>query len=264
MVPQTKIEWTESTWNPVRGCSRVSEGCRYCYAERIAARFAQKGLAYEGLAKMTKAGPRWTNRVQCVPSVLDQPLKWKKPRLIFVNSMSDLFHEDVPLAYIQKVFDVMGRADRHQFQVLTKRAERLAELSPQLSWQPNVWMGVSVESADYTFRIDCLRATAAQIKFLSLEPLLGRIGQLRLNDIQWVIVGGESGPSARPMKEAWVADIRNQCSDASVPLFVKQMGTDWARKRSQESPKVRSRGRKGDNMSEWPADLQIRDYPKWS
>ena len=264
MVTQTKIEWTESTWNPVRGCSRVSEGCRFCYAERIAARFAQKGLAYEGIAKMTKAGPRWTNRVQRVPGVLDQPLKWKKPRLIFVNSMSDLFHEDVPLKYIQEVFDVMRRADRHQFQVLTKRAERLAELSPKLRWSPNVWMGVSVESADYTFRIDCLRDTAAQIKFLSLEPLLGRLGQLRLDGIHWVIVGGESGPSARPMKEAWVAEIRNQCRAASVPLFVKQMGTDWARKRPLNAVNVRSRGRKGDNMSEWPPDLRIRDYPEWS
>ena len=254
MVTQTKIEWTESTWNPVRGCTRVSEGCRFCYAERIASRFAREGLAYEGLAKMTKAGPRWTNRIQRVPHLLDQPLKWKRPRLIFVNSMSDLFHEDVSFAYIQKVFDVMKRADWHQFQVLTKRAERLAELSPQLVWPPNIWMGVSVESVDYTFRIDCLRGTAAQIKFLSLEPLLGRLGNLRLDGIDWVIVGGESGTDARPMEEEWVVDIRDQCLDASVALFVKQMGTDWARKQG--------RGRKGDKMSEWPADLRIRDYPK--
>lgn len=264
MVTQTKIEWTESTWNPVRGCSRVSEGCRYCYAERIAARFAQKGSAYEGIAKMTSAGPRWMNRVQRVPDVLNQPLKWKKPRLIFVNSMSDLFHEDVPLKYIQEVFDVMRRAGRHQFQVLTKRAERLAELSPKLRWLPNVWMGVSVESAEYTFRIDCLRGTEAQLKFLSLEPLIGRLGQLRLDGIHWVIVGGESGPGARPMNEGWVAEIRDQCREDSIPLFVKQMGTVWARNQSLNAVKVRSRGRKGDNMSDWREDLRIRDYPKWS
>ena len=254
MVTHTKIEWTESTWNPVRGCTRVSEGCRFCYAERIASRFARKGLAYEGLAKMTKAGPRWTNRIQRVPHLLEEPLKWKRPRLIFVNSMSDLFHENVPLEYIQEVFNVMRQADWHQFQVLTKRAERLAELSSQLVWPPNVWMGVSVESADYTFRIDCLRGTAAQIKFLSLEPLLGELSNLKLDGIDWVIVGGESGIDARAMKEEWVIDIRDQCCDASVPLFVKQMGTAWARKQN--------RGGKGDDMSEWSVDLQIRNYPK--
>ena len=254
MVTDTKIEWTESTWNPVRGCTRISEGCRFCYAERIASRFAREGLAYEGIAKMTKAGPRWTNRIQLVRHLLEQPLKWKKSRSIFVNSMSDLFHEDVPFAYIQEVFGVMERADWHQFQVLTKRAERLAELSPKLVWSPNVWMGVSVEDEDYTFRIDCLRGTPAQTKFLSLEPLLGGLGNLKLDGIDWVIVGGESGPNARPMKEEWVTDIRNQCRAASVPLFVKQMGTDWARKQG--------RGGKGDDMSEWRPDLRIRDYPK--
>lgn len=254
MVAQTKIEWTESTWNPVRGCTRVSEGCRFCYAERIASRFARKGMAYEGLAKMTKTGPRWTNRIQLVRNLLEHPLKWKKSRLIFVNSMSDLFHENVPFKYIQEVFNVMKQADWHQFQVLTKRAERLAELSSQLVWPSNVWMGVSVENVNCTFRIDCLRETAAQIKFLSLEPLLGKLSNLKLDDIDWVIVGGESGIAARPMKEEWVVDIRNQCNDASVPLFVKQMGTDWARKRSQ--------GGKGDDMSEWPVNLQIRNYPE--
>ena len=254
MVAQTKIEWTESTWNPVRGCTRVSEGCRFCYAERIASRFARKGMAYEGLAKMTKAGPRWTNRIQRVPHLLEEPLKWKRPRLIFVNSMSDLFHENVPLEYIQEVFTVMKQADWHQFQVLTKRAERLAELSSQLIWSPNVWMGVSVESGEYTFRIDCLRRTEAQLKFLSLEPLLGELNNLKLDGIDWVIVGGESGIDARPMKEEWVIDIRDQCREASVSLFVKQMGTAWARKRNKRG--------KGDDMSEWPTDLQIRNYPK--
>ena len=220
----SKIEWTESTWNPVRGCTRVSEGCRFCYAERIAARFSGKGMAYEGLAKNTKAGPRWTQQVRFIPALLDEPLKWKKPRRIFVNSMSDLFHEKVKLSDIQKVFDVMRRADKHQFQVLTKRAERLLEYSPKLPWPPNVWMGVSVEDNRVMDRIEALRQTDAHIKFLSLEPLLGALPNLTLDEIDWVIVGGESGPGAREMKKKWVIDIRDQCADAKVPFFFKQWG----------------------------------------
>ena len=220
----SKIEWTESTWNPVRGCTRVSEGCRFCYAERIAARFSGKGLAYEGLAENTKAGPRWTNEVRLVPELINEPLKWKKPRRIFVNSMSDLFHEKIELSYIQKVFSVMEKAHWHQFQVLTKRAERLLKFSPKLSWSPNVWMGVSVEDNRVMHRIDELRQTGAQIKFLSLEPLLGALPNLTLEGIDWVIVGGESGPGAREMKEKWVIEIRDQCASAEVPFFFKQWG----------------------------------------
>ena len=220
----SKIEWTESTWNPVRGCTRVSEGCRFCYAERIAARFSGEGMAYEGLAENTKAGPRWTQQVRLVEKLLDEPLKWKKPRRIFVNSMSDLFHEKIELDYIQKVFDVMRRADKHQFQVLTKRAERLLKYSSKLPWPPNVWMGVSVEDNSMTHRIDALRQTDAHIKFLSLEPLLGALPNLALDEIDWVIVGGESGPGAREMKKKWVIDIRDQCADAKVPFFFKQWG----------------------------------------
>ena len=220
----SKIEWTESTWNPVRGCTRVSEGCRFCYAERIAARFSGKGMAYEGLAKNTKAGPRWTQQVRPVPELLNEPLKWKKPRRIFVNSMSDLFHEKVELSYIQKVFSVMEKADRHQFQVLTKRAERLLEFNSKLPWPSNVWMGVSVEDKHVTDRIDALRQTDAHIKFLSLEPLLGALPNLELDGIDWVIVGGESGPGAREMQKKWVIDIRDQCADAEVAFFFKQWG----------------------------------------
>ena len=220
----SKIEWTESTWNPVRGCTRVSEGCRFCYAERIAARFSGEGMAYEGLAENTKAGPRWTQQVRPVPELLNEPLKWKKPRRIFVNSMSDLFHEKIELAYIQKVFDVMRRADKHQFQVLTKRAERLLEFSPKLPWPPNVWMGVSVEDDRVTHRIDALRQTDAQIKFLSLEPLLGALPNLALDGIDWVIVGGESGPGARKMEKEWIVDIRDQCANAKALFFFKQWG----------------------------------------
>ena len=224
MAIQSKIEWTESTWNPVRGCTRVSEGCRFCYAERIAARFSGKGMAYEGLAKNTKAGPRWTQQVLPVPALLNEPLKWKKPRRIFVNSMSDLFHEKVELSYIQEVFAVMEKADRHQFQVLTKRAERLLEFNSKLPWPSNVWMGVSVEDKHVTDRIDALRQTDAHIKFLSLEPLLGALPNLELDGIDWVIVGGESGPGAREMEKKWVIDIRDQCADAKVHFFFKQWG----------------------------------------
>ncbi len=220
----SKIEWTESTWNPVRGCTRVSEGCRFCYAERIAARFSGKGMAYEGLAVNTTGGPRWTNEVHPVPALLNEPLKWKKPRRIFVNSMSDLFHEKIEFAYIQTVFSVMEKAHWHQFQVLTKRAERLLEFSTKLPWPPNVWMGVSVEDNRVAHRIDALCQTDAQIKFLSLEPLLGALPNLALNGIDWVIVGGESGPGARDMEKDWVIDIRNQCVDAEVPFFFKQWG----------------------------------------
>ena len=220
----SKIEWTESTWNPVRGCTRVSEGCRFCYAERIAARFSGKGMAYEGLAKNTTSGPRWTQQVILVPELLNEPLKWKKPRRIFVNSMSDLFHEKVELSDIQKVFAVMEKADRHQFQVLTKRAERLLAFNSKLPWPPNVWMGVSVEDKHVTDRIEALRQTDAHIKFLSLEPLLGALPNLVLDGIDWVIVGGESGPGAREMEKKWVIDIRDQCADAKIDFFFKQWG----------------------------------------
>ena len=220
----SKIEWTESTWNPVRGCTRMSEGCRFCYAERIAARFSGKGMAYEGIAENTTAGPRWTKEVRPIPELLNEPLKWRKPRRIFVNSMSDLFHEKVELAYIQEVFSVMEKAHWHQFQVLTKRSERLLEFNSELSWSPNIWMGVSVEDNRVTDRIDALRQTDAHIKFLSLEPLLGALPNLVLNGIDWVIVGGESGPGAREMKKKWVIDIRDQCTDAKVLFFFKQWG----------------------------------------
>lgn len=220
----SNIEWTESTWNPVRGCTRVSEGCRFCYAERIAARFSGKGMAYEGLAKNTTTGPQWTRKVTPVRSLLNEPLKWKKPRRIFVNSMSDLFHEKIDLEYIQEVFTVMEKAYWHKFQVLTKRASRLLEFSPELPWPSNVWMGVSVEDSRVLDRIDNLRKTGAHIKFLSLEPLIGPLKDLNLSGIDWVIVGGESGPGAREMKKEWVIDIRNQCVSEDVRFFFKQWG----------------------------------------
>ena len=214
MAANSSIEWTESTWNPVTGCSKISPGCKHCYAERMALRLQAMGQA------------NYANgfRVTLQPHMLELPLRWKKPQTIFVNSMSDLFHENVPLGYVRQVFDVMSRAHWHRFQLLTKRSKRLLEFSPHLSWQPNIWMGVSVENADYTFRIDHLRLTGAHIKFLSLEPLLGPLPNLKLRGIDWAIVGGESGPGARPMSEDWVLDIRDQCQAASVAFFFKQWG----------------------------------------
>ncbi len=213
-MAKSAIEWTESTWNPLTGCTKVSPGCKYCYAERMTRRLQAMGH------------PNYKNGFQVTmqPHVLEAPLGWKKPQMVFVNSMSDLFHEDVPEEYIQAVFYVMRHAHWHQFQVLTKRSARLAVLSNRIDWPDNVWMGVSVERADYTFRIDDLRQTNAQIRFLSLEPLLGPLPELDLGGIDWVIVGGESGPRARPIQEVWVTEIRDQCRAVGVPFFFKQWG----------------------------------------
>jgi len=214
MALGTGIEWTEATWNPVTGCTKVSPGCKHCYAERMA----------ERLRAMGQPNYRDGFALTLQPHMLDLPLRWKKPQVIFVNSMSDLFHDRVPLAYIQRVFGVMRMAHWHRFQVLTKRAERLAAVAARLPWPPQLWMGVSVEEGRYRHRIDRLRSTAAAVRFLSLEPLLGPLPGLDLTGIDWVIVGGESGPGARPMHPAWALDIRDQCLAAGVPFFFKQWG----------------------------------------
>ena len=224
MATTSPIEWTQMTWNPVRGCTRVSEGCRNCYAERLATRFVGAGQAYEGLAVMTLAGPRWTNRVRLVEDVLEQPLRWRQPRLIFVNSMSDLFHPDVSLDFIQRVFNIIERCPQHTFQILTKRSERLRQLAPLLNWPANAWMGVSVEDARVTHRIDDLQTVPAHVRFLSVEPLIGPIDTLPLDGIHWVIVGGESGPGARPIEPEWVDSIFRQCREAETAFFFKQWG----------------------------------------
>jgi protein gp37 len=210
----TKIEWTESTWNPVTGCSKISDGCRNCYAERMAKRLRMMGQ------------PNYANgfKVTLHDHVLEYPLAWKKPRTIFVNSMSDLFHEEIPDCFIDRVFQVMRRAHWHQFQVLTKRSARLKALAPRLFWPRNVWIGVSVENAENDFRVNDLRGVPAAIRFLSLEPLLGPLPALDLSNIDWVIVGGESGPGARIMKKEWVREIRDQCREQNVPFFFKQWG----------------------------------------
>lgn len=214
MANNSSIEWTEATWNPVTGCTKISPGCDNCYAERMSHRL--KAMGNENY----KNGFQLT--VQ--PQMLERPLHWKKPKFVFVNSMSDLFHRDVPDTYIQRVFDVMRRAHWHQFQVLTKRASRLERLSNAIDWPTNVWMGVSVEDKEREFRINSLRKTDANIKFLSLEPLIGPLPDLDLSMIDWVIVGGESGPGSRPMDEKWVLDIKRQCRRANVAFFFKQWG----------------------------------------
>lgn len=211
---RSSIEWTEATWNPVRGCTKVSPGCKHCYAETFAERFrGVPGHPFEQGFDL-----------RLVPTALDLPRRWRRGRLVFVNSMSDLFHEDVPDEYVARVFDVIRECPQHQFQVLTKRAERLEALAPSLRPPQNVWLGVSVENAQYTWRIDHLRRAPARVRFLSIEPLLGPIAQLYLDGIHWVIVGGESGYRARAMDVEWVRDIRDQCRRARVPFFFKQWG----------------------------------------
>ena len=213
MSSVSAIEWTDATWNPVTGCSKVSPGCAHCYAETFAERFrGVPGHPYEQGFDLKL----W-------PARLELPLQWKRPRMIFVNSMSDLFHAEVPDEYVREVFDVMRRADWHTFQVLTKRPERTVELSSTLPWPDNVWMGTSVENQRFTTRITELRKSAARVKFLSCEPLLGPL-RLDLADIDWVIVGGESGHRARPMRLDWATTVRDQCADAGVPFFFKQWG----------------------------------------
>ena len=214
MATNSHIEWTDATWNPVTGCTKVSPGCKHCYAERLSKR----------LKAMGQANYRNGFTVTLQPSMLELPLRWKTPKRIFVNSMSDLFHDDVPADYIKRIFEVMGRAHWHQYQVLTKRSDRVSELSKELDWAQQIWMGVSVESEKYTYRIDDLRKTAAHVKFLSLEPLFGPLRKLDLRGIDWAIVGGESGPGARPINPEWVKEIRDQCLKASVPFFFKQWG----------------------------------------
>ena len=242
MAQLSPIEWTEATWNPLTGCTKISPGCKHCYAERMSLRLQAMGQ------------PNYLNGFALAlhEHMLSIPLHWKRPRRIFVNSMSDLFQKNVPLDFIMKVFAVMKGASRHQFQVLTKRSDRLLELDNNLDWRRNIWMGVSVENQKYGFRIDHLRQTRAHIKFLSLEPLLGPLNDLDLSGIDWVIVGGESGPKARPVDPAWVRDIRDQCQEAGVAFFFKQ----WGGKRKSKT------GRKldGRTWNEYP-DARLQPAP---
>src|SRR2546425_11394464 len=204
MADHSSIEWTDATWNPVTGCTKISPGCKHCYAERLGHRLKAMG------------NPRYANefKVTLQPDQLDLPLRWRKPKMIFVNSMSDLFHDDVPEDFIRAVLSTADRSPWHTYQILTKRAERLAQLAPRLSWPGNVWQGVSIERADYAWRARHLRDVPVAVRFLSIEPLLGPIRNLSLRGIDWVIVGGESGPGARGVQVDWVRALRDQCNDA--------------------------------------------------
>ena len=244
MPGTSSIEWTEATWNPVTGCSEVSPGCGHCYAKTFAERFrGVEGHPYEMGFDLTLRRER-----------LAIPLSWKKPRVIFVNSMSDLFHESIPLEYIAEVFAVMAAAHWHTFQVLTKRHVLLAALASRLPWPPNVWMGVSVENERWTERIDALRTVPAAVRFLSCEPLLGSLGTLDLGGIDWLIAGGESGHGARPMRAEWARELRGQCRAAGVPFFFKQWGehdSDGVRRGKKAAGRILD-GRTWDERPEAP------------
>ncbi len=320
----TKIEWTEATWNPVRGCSRVSPGCEHCYAERMARRLDGPGRPYEGLTVMGKKGPRWSGVVRTVPEKLGDPLRWRKPRRVFVNSMSDLFHADVPDEYIAAVFGVMAACPQHTFQVLTKRAEEMLDWfrtvgalyapesgtehlaanladalgsdnpTPNLQWPlPNVWLGVSAEDQQRADeRIPLLLQCPAAVLWVSAEPLLGPIDFSAyltprlpgdppprnrfspMDGLDWIVIGGESGPGARPCNEEWPRNIIGQCRAAGVPVFHKQMGarpcsvdrTPTLPGQALQSDQERTwpitlKNRKGGDPSEWPEDLRVREYP---
>ncbi len=213
-ISKSKIEWTDVTWNPVSGCTKRSPGCDHCYAERFAKRLKAMGnKRYKNGFKVTL---HWDK--------IEAPLSWRKPRMVFVNSMGDLLHEKVPLNFIQKCFEVMNKKTEHVFQILTKNAKRLEKINSKVTWTKNIWMGVSIENNDYNWRSDYLRNTNAKVKFISFEPLLASVNKCNLNKIDWVIVGGESGPQARPMKREWVIEIRNKCLKKDIPFFFKQWG----------------------------------------
>ena len=223
VADKSAIEWTEATWNPTTGCDRVSPGCDRCYALTLSKRLKAMGSPkYQVDGDPRTSGPGF--RLTVHPSSLDVPRRWSTPRLVFVNSMSDLFHDDVPLEFIRQVFEVIRETPQHTYQVLTKRAQRLSRTAGELDWPSNLWMGVSVESRRYTFRINHLRRVPAAVRFVSAEPLLGPLGALNLEGIQWLIAGGESGANARPMELAWVTELRDTCTSAGVAFFFKQWG----------------------------------------
>jgi protein gp37 len=244
MGDATGIEWTEATWNPTTGCDRTSPGCDHCYALTLSKRLKAMGQAkYQADGDPRTSGPGFGLTLH--PDTLELPSTWSAPRRIFVNSMSDLFHEDVPLDYIRRVFDVMAATPQHEYQVLTKRSKRLARDADQLDWPPNVWMGVSVENQRYAFRTDQLREVPAEVRFVSAEPLLGPIS-FDLDGIDWMIVGGESGPKARPIEQPWVEQIRDDCVDAGVAFFFKQWGG--------RTPKANGRELDGRTWDEMPKE----------
>lgn len=250
-MAQSNIEWTELTWNPVTGCSKISPGCKYCYAEIMSKRL--KAMSVEKYSEGFK--------IRTHTSALNIPFTWNKPKVVFVNSMSDLFHPDVPLEFIKAVFAVMNQTPQHIYQVLTKRSERVRALSDELNWTSNIWMGVSVENDDYTFRITDLSAIPAQIKFLSIEPLIAPIYSMNLQSIDWVIVGGESGHKARPIKKEWIDYIKDECTKFNVAFFFKQ----WGKPRFNSNPNDPTISSKHPQHAKGGCELDgyvYRDMPK--
>lgn len=273
MAKESSIEWTDSTWSFLRGCSRVSAGCENCYAERHAYRFNGEGLPYEGLVRLGKKGPVWTGEVRAVPKFFRTPTGWREPRRIFVNSLSDTFHEDVPTEVLHEAFATMAATPRHTYQVLTKRPARASDLfeSPDFvvavrrrlpgnaAWPgwplPNVWLGTSVESGAVAGRITHLRHTPAAVRFVSAEPLLGDLTNVALDGVDWLIVGGESGPGARPTEMAWLDAAVHAGYLAGAAVFVKQLGSPWAKAAGAKHPK-------GGDPAEWPEHLRVREFPE--
>jgi protein gp37 len=248
MGDRSSIEWTEATWNPTTGCDRTSPGCDNCYALTLAKRLKAMGVAkYQSDGDPRTSGPGF--KLTLHDEVLDQPRRWKQPRTVFVNSMSDLFHSEVPVEFIRNVFDIIANTPQHQYQILTKRSKRLVAVASLLDWPDNLWMGVSVESDRYRFRIDHLRQVPAAVKFLSCEPLLGPLHNINLNEIDWVIAGGESGPGARQMLLPWISDIRDQCRAADVQFFFKQWGG--------RTPKAGGRQLDGRTWDEMPLKISF-------
>ncbi|GAA3958284.1 DUF5131 family protein [Actinomadura viridis] len=264
----TNIEWTHrdgfagETWNPSTGCDRISAGCDNCYALTMAKRLKAMGQAkYQNDGDPRTSGPGFGLSVH--EDALNLPYRWRKPRTVFVNSMSDLFHARVPKDFIRRVFEVMADTPQHTYQVLTKRSMRLRRMAADLEWPPNVWMGVSVEDATQLHRVADLATTPAAVRFLSLEPLLGPLHALDLTAVSWAIVGGESGPGAREMDLAWAIDIVQTCQDVDVPVFVKQMGSVWASDWLTAGKTVAAHGDpKGGDMQYWPAELRVREFPR--
>ena len=252
MGDKSSIEWTEATWNPTTGCDRISPGCDNCYALTLARRLKAMGQPkYQADGNPRTSGPGF--RLTLHDDAINLPLTWRESRVIFVNSMSDLFHEDVPIDFIRRVFDVMRVTPRHTYQLLTKRSKRLARVGAELEWPSNVWMGVSVESDRYAFRADHLRDVPAAVRFLSVEPLVGAVPTLDFTDINWVIVGGESGHRARPLDIDWVIDICQRSNAAGAAVFLKQLGSVWARENGYRG--------KAHEMELWPENLRKRDMP---
>ena len=250
----SSIEWTDSTWNPVAGCTIVSPGCSNCYAMRMAARLQAMGMdKYKGVTRRSGNRAVWTGKIKIDEQALIAPLGWKKPQRIFVNSMSDLFHESVPDIFIGRVWGVMNATPHHVYQILTKRPDRMAALVSKLARKPlpNVWLGTSVESGDFLYRLDALRKTKAVIRFVSFEPLLGPIIDPDLHNIDWAIVGGESGPKARPMQKAWVENIRRQCRIDGTAFFFKQWG-GWGADGQRRAKKKNGRQLNGKTWDQMP------------